>query len=117
VNEQFINNEWIPALLSGEYEQGRAYLKRGGKFCCLGVAADLLQDEFSVKWMVANTRIVPNCDIIESIDGVMQTLSEPFRNFIGLSTSQAQLLASENDGGNTFAEIVPVIKSMLREGW
>ena len=33
--------QWITALRSGEYKQGRKWLKRGGRYCCLGVAATL----------------------------------------------------------------------------
>lgn len=34
--------EWIVALRSGEYKQGRGYLHQEDRFCCLGVACDLL---------------------------------------------------------------------------
>ena len=37
-----IQNMWIEALRSGKYKQGRLFLRREGKYCCLGVAADLL---------------------------------------------------------------------------
>lgn len=33
--------EWLNALRSGEYEQGRRYLENDGKFCCLGVKCKL----------------------------------------------------------------------------
>lgn len=33
--------KWVAALRSGEYEQGRAALRRGNDFCCLGVACDI----------------------------------------------------------------------------
>lgn len=33
--------KWVKALRSGEYEQGREWLKRNGKFCCLGVLCDI----------------------------------------------------------------------------
>jgi len=33
--------EWIAALRSGNYEQGRQSLCSGGKYCCLGVYAEL----------------------------------------------------------------------------
>lgn len=32
---------WIDALRSGEYPQGKGYLNRDGKFCCLGVACEV----------------------------------------------------------------------------
>lgn len=39
-----IKAKWVAALRSGDYEQGRGYLHRGG-FCCLGVACDLFIKE------------------------------------------------------------------------
>jgi hypothetical protein len=46
VNKE-VKDQWVTALRSGEYEQGRSYLRskdpNGGndKFCCLGVLCDL----------------------------------------------------------------------------
>ena len=36
-----IKDQWVQALRSDEYEQGRDTLHRDGKFCCLGVLCDL----------------------------------------------------------------------------
>lgn len=36
-----IVKEWVKALRSGEYTQGRSYLRRADNFCCLGVLCDL----------------------------------------------------------------------------
>lgn len=37
-----IKTQWVAALRSGEYPQGRAVLKSSdGKYCCLGVLCDL----------------------------------------------------------------------------
>lgn len=38
---QEIKTKWIAALKSGEYKQGTGYLKKDGKYCCLGVLCDL----------------------------------------------------------------------------
>lgn len=34
--------EWIQALRSGGYQQGRLRLRRGDAFCCLGVLCDVV---------------------------------------------------------------------------
>jgi len=34
-------DEWVAALRSGEFEQGRGALERDGKFCCIGVRCAL----------------------------------------------------------------------------
>ena len=37
----FIKNEWIPALRSGEFAQTAHRLATHGRYCCLGVACEL----------------------------------------------------------------------------
>jgi|SRR5688500_13133770 len=32
---------WVTALRSGVYEQGKESLRKGGKYCCLGVACEV----------------------------------------------------------------------------
>ena len=36
---------WISALKSGKYQQGRQFLNYNGKYCCLGVACELLRED------------------------------------------------------------------------
>lgn len=36
-----IKAQWVAALRSGEYEQGRNKLNTDGKYCCLGVLCEL----------------------------------------------------------------------------
>jgi hypothetical protein len=36
-----IRDQWTKALRSGDYEQGEGVLRRGDRFCCLGVLCDL----------------------------------------------------------------------------
>lgn len=48
--EQFFD-QWLTALRSGEYRQGRAALKSGDNFCCLGVACDVLAKRGEGRWM------------------------------------------------------------------
>ena len=33
--------EWLEALRSGKYKQGRRFLRNNGEFCCLGVLCDI----------------------------------------------------------------------------
>lgn len=58
VDKDFIRNEWIPALRGQKprhdgkpYQQGKACLRdQHNRFCCLGVAADLLSND-DMGWM------------------------------------------------------------------
>lgn len=38
-----IRTQWVKALRSGKYKQGRGQLKDGNTFCCLGVLCDLFR--------------------------------------------------------------------------
>jgi len=40
VNKQ-LKAEWVKALRSGEYKQGRLRLQRGDSYCCLGVLCEV----------------------------------------------------------------------------
>lgn len=49
-----IKKLWVEALRSGDYEQGEQTLRKGDKFCCLGVLCDLYQkemDDDSINWI------------------------------------------------------------------
>lgn len=37
-----LQKKWVEALRSGKYKQGSGYLRSGDRFCCLGVACDVL---------------------------------------------------------------------------
>lgn len=37
-----LNNKWIGALRSGDFEQGFGQMEEDGKYCCLGVAQKVL---------------------------------------------------------------------------
>ena len=39
--DQNIKKQWVEALRSGKYEQGKDWLQNEGRFCCLGVLCDL----------------------------------------------------------------------------
>ena len=37
-------DKWLVALRSGDYKQGKDYLRRNDEYCCLGVAAEISGD-------------------------------------------------------------------------
>lgn len=41
----------VAALRSGKYKQGRSYLRVGDRYCCLGVACDLMVQEGMGEWL------------------------------------------------------------------
>lgn len=43
--------EWVAALKSGKYIQGKGYLRSGdNKYCCLGVACDISKKTTGLTW-------------------------------------------------------------------
>jgi hypothetical protein len=40
-----VMEKWVAALRSGKYEQGKGFLNKQGKFCCLGVLCDIAEKE------------------------------------------------------------------------
>lgn len=47
-----VKEQWIEALKSGRYSQGRKVLRAGNDFCCLGVLCDLYFQEKEEDWKV-----------------------------------------------------------------
>ena len=93
--------KWVAALRSGKYQQGINVLRNGDKFCCLGVACDLIDPDAwerdngygtgdEMAWQELNT------------DG----MDLPF---IGIS--DAETLSNMNDSGYTFEEIADYIEA------
>lgn len=37
--------KWVKELRSGKYEQSKGHLNKDGKFCCLGIACDIMHKE------------------------------------------------------------------------
>lgn len=55
-----IKAKWVEALRSGEYKQGKGYLKTDIGFCCLGVLCDLHSKETNLQsnWDVRHTTLI-----------------------------------------------------------
>lgn len=45
-----IKKQWLEALTSGNYKQGKNCLNNGNKFCCLGVLSDLYAKKHNIEW-------------------------------------------------------------------
>ncbi len=121
--------EWVKALRSGEYEQGKDALCReyefGGEceYCCLGVACDILTEADWIKhpyWTVWSIdkheafKMPPSAD--RSGWGEAETTSFPSLRLLkkmGLDAAYAQELADLNDRGWSFKRIADKIESDL----
>ena len=115
--------EWIAALRSGEYKQGRAFLCNKGHFCCLGVLADIsgvpkregYEPEaymFELSGSVAATcSMIPVSlwpTFLEDLDLSMVVPKTDLYDWGPLHNR----LAAMNDGGHTFSEIADYIEEV-----
>lgn len=100
--------KWVEALRSGEYTQGRGWLCREGKYCCLGVLADLLHE-------LRPSSSDPLAQ--QTVDGYMSILSPCMLVPIGLSKGAQSWLMAANDRGWSFQDIANAIENpdRLRE--
>jgi len=108
-----IKQKWVSALRSGDYQQGRSYLRTDNGFCCLGVLCDLYGKENNVEWNLANnghnykfqdkeSHLPPS---VVEWSGIAD--SNPYVNG-GIGT-----LSGLNDRGSTFNVIADVIEEHL----
>ena len=102
-----IKREWVAALRSGEYKQGRGQLCIDDHYCCLGVLYDACIDGEWVRGPGGGWSIGPH--------GV-QTANLPFPvcDAIGLRLGDQDRLIRMNDGGHkSFAQIADWIEANL----
>jgi hypothetical protein len=87
---------WVKALRSGEYTQGKQYLKAGASYCCLGVAGKICG--------VSDTRLAAHTLLAEGMI--------PKKAYEALIIRQ-ESLASKNDSGWSFKRIATWIERYL----
>lgn len=114
-----IKEKWIAALESGEYEQGREYLHKGNKFCCLGVLCDLaVKDGVEVKI----TEEPGDAALHFAYDEMSGILPIKVMRWSGLLCStggyeaedgSTETLTRQNDLGKTFKELAEIIREKL----
>ncbi len=89
--------QWVKALRSGEYRQGRELLKSSaGAFCCLGVLCDIQGAVFDNPLLFSMG---------------MQTSHVPPVYSGGLGLNDQTYLAEKNDNGQSFIEIADYIEA------
>lgn len=113
-------DEWLAALRSGKYKQGKDALRTAdNKFCCLGVYCDILQEkgygEWEVDYAAKKHRFkYKNC---ESISVLPQSVVKIFGfkdtcgiGFVETKTSNGDL-TEFNDKGISFYNIAKIIEA------
>lgn len=116
---QEIAKKWAEELRSGRYKQGVGYLRKGDKYCCLGVLCEIMDPKMarlavSAKHGVdaylynGNFEVLP--DTVMGWAG-MKTSNGGFKGKSSFNTDVAYggCLASRNDAGVLFSEIADLI--------
>ena len=103
-----IKKEWVEALRSGKFIQGRDLLRSRDKHCCLGVLCEIQSKHTGHKWETALSD--PNS--FTFLDG-FYGLGSRTLNWCDLKSTEALALASMNDKGSTFEEIAKYIEEKL----
>ena len=99
---------WLEALRSGKYKQGKLYLKKDNKYCCLGVACDLYNKTHKVK-----------VDFVNYTSNIQQPntgLPPVVLKWLGLNCPEGRFknnhyLSRENDSGASFNKIADLIEN------
>lgn len=120
-----IKQKWLDALRSGDYEQGKFWLRCGNKedsnFCCLGVLCDIYSREHDEQWKFPEDS--KNFDATEyaaeafSFEGESELLPNSVAEWAGFVVAVDERpirnLADLNDKGKTFEEIANVIEKQF----
>lgn len=102
--------DWVAALRSGEFEQGKmALLRDGGKYCCLGVLCELHRRQVGgAEWRPDVSRS------IKTYLGMDGALPDQVLAWSGVASHACRLGRTSaieyNDSGSTFAEIADLIE-------
>ena len=113
-----IAEKWVKALESGTYLQGTGYLRKHGRYCCLGVLCDVHQKETDAKewhnekgtWRYDSVRLelplsVQKWSGMSDVGGYGVNL--------GKEGSESNLMALNDRSNHDFKDIAKVI----REHW
>lgn len=111
-----IKKQWIDALRSGTYAQGKGQLRNDNKFCCLGVLCDLHAKATSNTWH-CDEDYLQGHSLLPNAVADWANISEDARVHTGGNTcnigTAGYTLSSLNDNGSTFAEIADFIEKEL----
>lgn len=117
-----IKQQWVDALRSGKYTQGRGRLRnQAGDFCCLGVLCDLAAEAGVGKWELTDA-CAPSFEGGPDLDDVSEVKLPGFvKQWAGLNTLNpfvhinrgTESLASLNDSGKSFNRIADLIEAEL----
>ena len=115
--DPIIKEQWLHALRSDKFKQGRDYLHKDGRHCCLGVLCELAVDAGVIDAFKAEGRPTMYGEYGEtSLPPEVQLWAGLREDIPSVSVEiegEQQHLASLNDNGWTFKEIADIIEKEL----
>jgi hypothetical protein len=109
--------QWITALRSGKYTQGKGCLHKTDGFCCLGVAAkefltdDVVVAEVTDKYDKGYASWSYDAEDEMAPDHVMKALGLYDSNGSSRTNDDLMMLTHLNDEGITFEQIADIIEA------
>lgn len=105
--------KWIEALRSGNYKQGKQFLNKNEKYCCLGVLCE-------IEGLLKRTDVMSGATVYFSDDrwltkALASYPGKNLRSSQGIILSMGTTLATLNDTGRKFAEIANIIEKHWEE--
>lgn len=109
--------QWVAALRSGDYKQGRDVLREptrdGMSYCCLGVLCEvMIKNKSELVKLEPNS---PSYRFATPYGGVCNNMNihDPVRVKIGLTNNMQKTLQRKNDSGKSFEHIADYIEKKL----
>lgn len=115
--KQEVKKIWVEALDSGNYQKGKHALRRGDRFCCLGVLCDLfIKETGNGMWSESEIDSLVSFVVYNKTENA--TLPEVVMKWAGLKEFNPTVdlvgrqlsLAVINDSTDTFEEVSKLIK-------
>lgn len=109
-----IRDEWVKRLRSGEYEQGKTYLRnKNNKYCCLGILCEMAVEEGAAESNLTN---YGDRECYEYAPHITASLPEGVQKWCGIDSDCGSygpygLLTNDNDSGKSFKEIADIIEA------
>lgn len=98
--------QWIAALRSGDYEQGKGFLQKNDKFCCLGVLQEISGVEKGLGLSLHGACTYDGCDTLLSPNTQIRFDCHD----AGFTVPGGHRLSALNDSGVSFANIADLIE-------
>jgi len=124
-----IKDLWVAALRSGKYQQGKAYLNRGFKFCCMGVLCELaIENGVAIERQLSKTGFPERYDYIGTYEGrpevVWSLPPTAVTRWAGLNSmtgafnigpNERSLVTMNDEASKSFLEIADIIERHWQE--